>query len=112
MLVRPCGVAAGFVHDAENRVGPDKIPRIDRRTALIRIAYELFRVDRRDAAAGERGARGSAVQEALVDIDPLLVFGSRAIWRVRHASPRSDAVAGRRCVRRYNAVIGDVVEGA
>jgi hypothetical protein len=50
MLVGPCGITAGRVNDAENRVGANEIPTVDRRAVVGRVAFELKGIDRLNAA--------------------------------------------------------------
>src|SRR3954469_13648722 len=109
MFIRPGGVAAGFVYDPKDRVRPDEIPWIDRCAVLRRIANEPLRIDRSYSAV----AGGcSPVQEVLLDVDSLLVLGSRAIRHVGCARPATDTVAGGLCGRGEHAVISHVVKGA
>jgi hypothetical protein len=73
------------MHDAKNRVGANKIPRIDRSALMRWVALELVRIDRCDSAV--RTVWRSAVLLGLVDIDSLVEFGGRAgrrrAWRAK-----------------------------
>src|SRR5271170_4930737 len=73
MLVRPRGIAAGAMDNSENRVGADKVPWINR--IAIGVANQEVGIDRVNPAVP---ARRTAVQLSLIDIDPLVVFGSSA----------------------------------
>src|ERR1700683_5642260 len=112
MLVRPGGVAAGGVDDAEDGVGAHEVPRVDGGAFGGRIAVQLLWIDGGDAAIGEAGAGSSAVQLGLIDVDAFVVLGGVAGDDAGRAVaggvyiPRGDAG------RREGAVIGDVVVDA
>src|SRR5258707_14281689 len=76
MLVRPRCVAARPMYYAEDGVGADKVPGIDRRATGFRIADEPLRVDRLDAAIGQTGAWSATIQLALIEIDALFILGA------------------------------------
>src|ERR1700756_2951670 len=79
MLVRPGGVAARCVHNAEDRVGANEIPGEDRRATVCRIARELVGIDGGATAVHARWR--AAVEQVLVEVDTLVEFGSGARGR-------------------------------
>src|SRR5579871_2491530 len=112
MLVRPCGVAARVVDDTEYRVGPYELPGIDRRAAVHRITGQAIRIDRGDSSVRQPSIRCAAVELALLKIDPLLIFGGRAVRDAGRATTARDAIAGGYFRRCEHAVVSDVVKRA
>src|SRR5258708_7592664 len=86
MLVRPRSAAARSVNDTKNGIRPNKIPRVDWSTSASRIAWQLVRVDGRDATIRETCARCAAIEKVLIDFDTFFVFRGCAVedpWRTR-----------------------------
>src|ERR1700685_665747 len=78
MLIDPRRVSAGRMDHAEERVYANEIPRINRRATRRGIALQLFGIKRSNSAFGEAGARRSAIQLGVVDINALIVVSSRS----------------------------------
>src|ERR1700678_482178 len=98
MLVRPCRVATSAMNDAEDGVGADKIPRVDRTAALVRITDELLGVDGGYATVGERRAGCAAVHLGLVDVDAFFILaGGAGRSRSGSAGAGRETIAGGLC---------------
>src|SRR5262245_46475487 len=94
MLVRPGGVSAGLVDHAVDGVGADKVPGIDGRASVIRIAIELGGVDRGDTAFRQAGSGSAAVELGLVDVDAFVELSGPADDHAIGAGSGWVAVAG------------------
>ena len=78
MLVRPGRVTSRAMYNSENRIGADKVPRIDR--IAILVADQAARIDRVDPAVAARRITVEIhlrVDARDIDVDALVVFGAR-----------------------------------
>jgi hypothetical protein len=110
MLAGPSSVSTSLVNHPENRIGPHKVPRINRCATFEWIPLQLVRINRVDAAVSSWGA---PVELGLVDIDPLVELSGCTCRRcpglacaraARYAIPRRS----RRRIER--SVISHIVE--
>src|SRR5208337_137750 len=106
MLVRPGRVTTGAVYHAEDRIGADKVPWIDRRATLAGVASQFVRIDRVDPTVS---ARRAAVEQALIEIDALVVFGPCAVRRSRLTGTTSQSIASGVHGRGEETIVGNVV---
>src|SRR5271156_430355 len=75
MLVSPRRIMVCGMDNSKNRIIADEIPRIDWITILV--ADQEGGIDRTDTAVA---ARGAPIEQALIELDPLIIFGSRSRW--------------------------------
>ena len=96
--------------DPIDRVSPDKIPRINRGTTVIGIAWHACGIEGSYAAVSQRSAGRTTVQQGLINVDAFFVLRGCAIGCVRSARTGKHTVAGVIQWWRQNAVIRHVVE--
>src|SRR5438876_8596129 len=108
MLVGPGRIAPRLMDDSENRIGADKVPRVDW-TAILVADQELW-VDRVDSAVA---ARCATVELALIEGDTFIIFG-RSTGRgcSRATASAGISVAGGLLRRIQRAIEGHVVINA
>src|SRR5580700_9931953 len=109
MFVRPGGITTGGMDDTKNGIRADKVPRIDRRAALARIALQSLGINRLNSAI--HAERCPTIQLRFVDVDSLIEFGPGSDWvAVGNAWTSSHTIA--RCLggRVEGPVIGNVVK--
>ena len=113
MLVGPGRVSTGSVNDAEDGVGANKIPRVNRRAAFSRVADQFLGIDGGNATVGEGGPWRATVYLGLVDVDAFFIFSGGASGR-RAWSARTgcEAVTGRLCGSIKIPRISDVIVDA
>jgi len=101
------------VDDAEDGVGANKVPGIDRRAASGGIPRKAERLNGLEAAIDEAGPGRAAIELGLVNVDALFIFsrgaGRERVWG---AGAGGDAVAGGKGRSVKRTVVGDVVVNA
>src|ERR1700728_4938505 len=111
MLIRPCRVSAGCMYHAKDGIGPNKVPGIDRSTALSRIAYQPPGINRLNSSVHSSGR--AAAQHVLVDVDSFVVLGgSSGRCAIGDARTSCKAVSRGLCRWSEGAVVGIVIECA
>src|ERR1700678_1032184 len=96
MLIRPRGISACRMNDAEDTVGADKIPRKNWIATIVGIANQSLRIDRIQTAIGQGRTRRPAVQLRLINVDPFFILSRRSRGlRVRSARTSRKAVTRR-----------------
>ena len=109
MLVRPCCVAARILHHVEDGVVTNVIVRIDRRAAILWIAWQIVRIDPVDPGTAVRPP-GIKLQIVVVNlfVEPNL--------RTNHAGAKlgtaDNAVRGGLRRGRQCAIVADIVENS
>src|SRR5262245_59821991 len=91
VLIGPRGVTAGGVDEAVDGICPDELPRIHRRTVVIRIARQPRGVDGFYSTIS-RSIGAPAVEGCLVDFDTLFVLGCRAVCDSRCAGASKNTI--------------------
>src|SRR5580698_1582936 len=110
MLVGPGRVSTSLMDDAEDGVGADKIPRINRRAASAGITDKSFGIDGSDAAVSQRGAGRTTVHLGLVDVDAFFVLAGGSSWGgAGRAGTSRESVTSCLCRGIKISSIGDVV---
>lgn len=96
--------------DAEDAVGADENPRVNRIAAIVGVANKSVRIDGVEATVRQPRAGSTAIHFGLVDVDAFLILGGRT-GRSREggARPSRETVAGGYLWGIKVSGIGDIV---